>query len=128
MSISSWKYQIKRGTLEFCIMSMINQQPTYGYEIISKLEKYSILAAKANTIYPLLGRLLKEGYISSAEQECTGGVPARKYYSVTAKGLDYISSMSDEWDNLLYAIKEITGKRNTNNEYRYIQPIGNTNL
>ena len=120
MSISSWKYQIKRGTLEFCIMSMINQQPTYGYEIISKLEKYPILAAKANTIYPLLGRLLKEGYISSAEQECTGGVPARKYYSVTAKGLDYISSMSDEWDNLLYAIKEITGRRNTNNEYRYI--------
>lgn len=49
MSISSWKYQIKRGTLEFCIISMINQQPTYGYEIISKLEKYPILAAKVHT-------------------------------------------------------------------------------
>ena len=48
MSISSWKYQIKRGTLEFCIMSMIMQQPTYGYEIIGELQKYPILAAKAN--------------------------------------------------------------------------------
>lgn len=50
MNISGWKYQIKRGALEFCIMLMIKQQPTYGYQIISTLEKYPILAAKASTI------------------------------------------------------------------------------
>lgn len=52
MSISSWKYQIKRGTLEFCIMSMINQQPTYGYEIISKLEKYPIRKLQVQVGHP----------------------------------------------------------------------------
>lgn len=128
MTISGWRCQIKRGTLEFCIMLMIKKQPTYGYEIISKLEKYPILAAKANTIYPLLGRLSKEGYISSVEQEQSGKSPERKYYSVTTKGLEYIASMSDEWANLLNTIEEITGRRNSNNEYCYIQPIGRTDL
>lgn len=109
MNISGWKYQIKRGALEFCIMLMIKQQPTYGYQIISTLEKYPILSAKASTIYPLLGRLLKDGYISSAEQENVGRSSVRKYYSITTKGLEYISIMSDEWNNFLYAINEIIG-------------------
>ena len=110
MNIDDWKSQIKRGTLEFCIMLMIKQRPSYGYEIISILENYPILAAKENTIYPLLRRLLKEEYISSSWQESTEGLPPRKYYSVTGKGLEYISAMSDEWDNLLNTIKEIKGE------------------
>ena len=111
MNISGWKYQIKRGALEFCIMLMIKQQPTYGYQIISTLEKYPILAAKASTIYPLLGRLLKDGYISSAGQENVGRSSVRKHYSITTKGLEYISIMSDEWNNFLYAINEIIGEK-----------------
>ena len=71
MNIDDWKSQIKRGTLEFCILLMIKQRPSYGYEIISTLEKYPILAAKENTIYPLLRRLMKEDYISSSWQEST---------------------------------------------------------
>ena len=46
MNIDDWKSQIKRGTLDFCILLMIRQRPSYGYEIISTLEKYPILAAK----------------------------------------------------------------------------------
>ena len=49
MNIDDWKSQIKRGTLDFCILLMIRQRPSYGYEIISTLEKYPILAAKENT-------------------------------------------------------------------------------
>ncbi len=46
MNIEDWKSQIKRGTLEFCVLAMIKQRPSYGYEMISTLEKYPILAAK----------------------------------------------------------------------------------
>ena len=115
MNIDDWKSQIKRGTLGFCILQMIEQRPSYGYEIISTLEKYPILAAKENTIYPLLRRLLKEEYISSSWQESTEGLPPRKYYSITDKGLNYISAMSDEWDNLLHAIEEIKGEQTDGN-------------
>ena len=107
MNIEDWKSQIKRGTLEFCILLMIKQKPTYGYEIISTLEKYPILAARENTIYPLLRRLQKEEFIISSWQEGVEGLPPRKYYSITNKGLEYIAMMSQEWNNLLEAITEI---------------------
>ncbi len=110
MNIDDWKSQIKRGTLEFCILLMIRQQPSYGYEIISTLAKYPIIAAKENTIYPLLRRLLKEEYISSSWQESTEGLPPRKYYSITDKGEEYIAAMSVQWENLLDAINEIKGE------------------
>lgn len=100
MNMDDWKSQIKRGTLEFCILLMIKRKPSYGYEIISKLEQYPILAAKENTIYPLLGRLMKEEYVSSSWQESAEGLPPRKYYSITEKGLACISAMSEEWDSL----------------------------
>ena len=112
MNIDDWKSQIKRGTLEFCILLMIKKQPSYGYEIISTLEKYPMLAARENTIYPLLRRLLKEEFISSSWQEGTEGLPPRKYYSITDKGLEYLSLMSAEWDNLLNSISEQKGEMN----------------
>ncbi len=69
MNLDDWKSQIKRGTLEFCILLMIKQRPSYGYEIISQLEKYPILAAKESTVYPLLSRLMKEEVVSSSWQK-----------------------------------------------------------
>lgn len=110
MNIDDWKSQIKRGTLEFCILLLIKQRPTYGYEIISTLEKYPIIAAKENTIYPLLRRLLKEGFISSTWQESVEGLPPRKYYTITDKGLEYLSAMTGEWDNLLHTVNELKGE------------------
>ncbi len=112
MSVEDWKSQIKRGTLDFCILLLIKQRSYYGYEIISKLEQYPIVAAKENTIYPLLRRLLKEEYISSSWQESTEGLPPRKYYTLTEKGNEYLNAMSLEWDNLLTAISEIKGELN----------------
>ncbi len=110
MNIDDWKSQLKRGTLEFCILLMIRQRPFYGYKIISTLEKYPIIAAKENTIYPLLRRLQKEECISSSWQESAEGLPPRKYYSITDKGQAYIAAMSVEWENLLNVINEIKGE------------------
>jgi len=110
VSIEEWKSQIKRGTLEFCILLMIHQKPCYGYDIISRLEKWPILTAKESTIYPLLRRLLKEEYLSSFWQDTAEGLPPRKYYAITDKGEQYLSAMSGEWEHLLWAIAEIKGE------------------
>ena len=109
MNIDDWKSQIKRGTLEFCVLQMIRRRPSYGYEIICALEKYPILSARENTIYPLLRRLLKEAYITSFWRESAEGLPPRKYYSITDKGLEYTGAMSVEWNNLQDAVNEIKG-------------------
>ena len=106
-SIDEWRAQIKRGTLEFCILLMIGQRPCYGYDLINRLEKWPILTARESTIYPLLRRLLKEEYLSSFWQDTAEGLPPRKYYAITDKGKEYLGAMSREWENLLSAIAEI---------------------
>ena len=109
MDMEDWKSQIKRGTLEFGILEMIARRACYGYEIITELSRWPILAAKESTIYPLLRRLLKEEYLSSFWQDTTEGLPPRKYYSITDKGRAYLAAMEKEWNNLLTALSELKG-------------------
>lgn len=110
MNIDDWKSQIKRGTLEYCILLLIEKAPRYGYEIIGELAKYPIISATESTIYPLLRRLLKEQLVSSFWQETTEGLPPRKYYSITPQGSEYLRLMSYEWQNLLNTIGGIKGE------------------
>ena len=109
--MEEWKSQIKRGTLEFCVLLMIARRERYGYEIISELEKRPSLTARESTVYPLLRRLLKEGYLSSSWRDSAQGLPPRKYYAMTDRGRAYLEAMSGEWDSLLEAIEEIRGEQ-----------------
>lgn len=109
--MEEWKSQIKRGTLEFCVLLMIARRERYGYEIISELEKHPSLTARESTVYPLLRRLLKEGYLSSSWRDSAQGLPPRKYYAMTDRGRAYLEAMSGEWDSLLEAIEEIRGEQ-----------------
>lgn len=110
MNIGEWKSQVKRGTLELGVLLLLNQKPSYGYEIISTLEKYPILSAKENTIYPLLRRMQKDEFIAASWQETVEGLPPRKYYSVTEKGKDHIASMLTEWKKLVQTVEELKGE------------------
>lgn len=110
MDLNEWRSQLKRGTLEFCILLMIREGERYGYEMISRLEKSPILAAKESTIYPLLRRLLKEELLTSVWRESAEGLPPRKYYALTEKGRQTLDDMSREWEGLLSAINEIKGE------------------
>ncbi len=105
MNLEEWKSQIKRGTLEFAILLMIQEKACYGYEIMTRLEEWPMLAAKESTVYPLLRRLLKEGCLSAYWQETAEGVPPRKYYAITEQGKEYLAAIRQEWKNLLEAIE-----------------------
>jgi PadR family transcriptional regulator PadR len=65
INIEDWKSQVRRGTLEYCILVMLSQKTYYGYEMIQSLSKYPILTTKESTIYPLLRRLEKEQYLKA---------------------------------------------------------------
>lgn len=117
MNIEEWRAQIRRGTLEFCVLLMIARGECYGYEIISRLEGRPVLAARESTIYPLLRRLLREEMLVSAWRESAEGLPPRKYYTITDKGRAYLMAMGTEWDNLLSAIEEIRGEHPTWNKH-----------
>ena len=110
MNLEKWKSQIARGTLEYCILLMLDKKVYYGYEILQELSKYPIIASTESTVYPLLRRLQKENYLQSTWKESTEGLPPRKYYSLTAEGKDYLEAMSNEWNNLLSAMSDLKGE------------------
>lgn len=110
MNIEEWRSQIKRGTLEYCVLLLIARRERYGYEIISRLERHPVLAVTESTIYPLLRRLLREGFLTSAWRESAEGLPPRKYYTITDKGRVYLDAMNAGWGGLVSAIEEIQGE------------------
>ena len=96
MNLDKWKSQILRGTLEFCILLMLDRKTCYGYEILQELSHYPIIASTESTVYPLLRRLQKENYLQSTWQDSAEGLPPRKYYSLTPEGKEYLQTMSEE--------------------------------
>lgn len=102
-----WVLQIKRGTLEFVIMSLIQNKDRYGYDVIQTLDNYPMLKTKESTIYPLLRRLLKNGYLESYWQNMGEGIPARKYYKITELGISYLNQLNDDWEMLVQNINEL---------------------
>lgn len=109
MNLDKWKSQIVRGTLEYCVLLMLKNKTRYGYDILQELERYPIISSTESTVYPLLRRLQKEGFLSSSWQESEEGLPPRKYYALTPEGEAYVAAMDDEWENLLQAINELRG-------------------
>ena len=106
MNLDKWKSQIVRGTLEYCILLMLNRKVYYGYEILQELSRYPMLASTESTVYPLLRRLQKENYLQSTWQESAEGLPPRKYYSLKK----YLEAMNGEWENLLNAMSVLKGE------------------
>ena len=110
MNLDKWKSQIVRGTLEYCILLMLDKKVYYGYEILQELSKYPIITSTESTVYPLLRRLQKKHYLQSTWQESTEGLPPRKYYSLTPDGKNYLDAMNTEWENLLNAMSDLKGE------------------
>lgn len=102
-----WLSQIKRGTLEYVIMSLIHKKERYGYEMIQTLNSYKMLKTKESTIYPLLRRLLKNGYLESYWQNMEDGIPARKYYRITEWGISYLTQLDEDWEALVDNINDL---------------------
>ena len=75
--------QYKKGVLELCVLSLLQKQDRYGYEISEELSKRIDIAD--GTVYPILRKLKNEGLLTTYLQEASGG-PPRKYYSLTQLG------------------------------------------
>ncbi|WP_050606879.1 PadR family transcriptional regulator [Clostridium niameyense] len=100
------KSQFFRGTLEGCILKIINDDKVYGYEIAEKLKEYGINEVSEGTIYPLLLRLEKNGFLNSVKKESLLG-PKRKYYSLSELGRQELKSFYENWKKLRDSIDKI---------------------
>lgn len=100
------KSQLMRGTLEGCILKILLNDTTYGYEIVTKLQQYGFEEIKEGTIYPLLVRLEKKKIISSELRPSPLG-PSRKYYSLTEEGRAYFEEFTDYWKQVSTSVNQI---------------------
>lgn len=91
-----WMVQMRRGSLELCLLSILSRGTRYGYDIVQALSGEGGLVIKEGTIYPLLGRLRNEGLVDAEWRPSPQG-PRRKYYRLTPEGERRLSEMRFEW-------------------------------
>ncbi|MCC2254217.1 PadR family transcriptional regulator [Ruminococcus sp. CLA-AA-H200] len=93
------KKQLLKGVLEGCILKIIIDRPSYGYELYTRLLEYGFEDLQMGTVYPILMRLEKKELVSASYEESAQG-PVKKVYSVTASGLLYYESFLSEWNKM----------------------------
>lgn len=98
--------QLNRGTLEGCIVKIISNEETYGYEIVTRLQDYGFIDVKEGTIYPILVRLEKKNIISSVYKESPLG-PKRKYYFLTESGKEFLVEFIEVWNDVKGSVDRI---------------------
>jgi PadR family transcriptional regulator, regulatory protein PadR len=98
--------QLLHGVLDMCLMSIISEEPSYGYEMVSKLEQRGLSLASEGSIYPLLSRLQKQGMIESYLVQSSEG-PARKYYRMSPRGREVLEQWRQDWATFRDSVNEV---------------------
>ena len=114
MKIENTKAQMRKGVLEYCILSILRDKDAYVAEILGTLKNAKLLVVEG-TIYPLLTRLKNEGLLSYRWEESTGG-PPRKYYGLTDTGKEFLKELTHTWNDLQTAVTLVTTPKNNNHE------------
>lgn len=101
---------MKKGILEMCILSIINNKEAYASDILAELKKSELIVVEG-TLYPLLTRLKNAGLLNYYWKESVTG-PPRKYYTITISGKSTLSHLTNAWGSLVSAVNEITKTQN----------------
>lgn len=94
--------QLLKGILEGCILAIIADGETYGYEILARLEKSGFESLLEGTLYPVLTRLEKKNFISCRKAKSPYG-PIRKYYSITEEGIKSLGGFKVNYEKITTA-------------------------
>lgn len=89
--------QLLRGVLDLCLMSVIDEEASYGYEMVRKLRERGLDLTSEGSIYPLLSRLQKQGMIEGYLVQSSEG-PARKYYRMSDRGRHALEQWRHDWE------------------------------
>jgi len=106
MKIENTKAQMRKGVLEYCILSILKDEDAYVAEILGTLKDAKMLVVEG-TIYPLLTRLKNAGLLSYRWEESTSG-PPRKYYGLTETGKLFLKELNSTWSDLQNAVNLVT--------------------
>jgi len=109
MNVENAKAQMRKGTLEYCILLILEKKDAYASDIISQLKDNQLIVVEG-TLYPLLTRQKNAGLLSYRWEESTQG-PPRKYYTITEIGRAYLKEMDRGWNELVDTINSIKANK-----------------
>lgn len=89
-----------------CLMSIIDEEPSYGYEMVAKLRRRGLDLASEGSIYPLLSRLQKQGVIEGYLVQSSEG-PARKYYRMSKEGEKTLAQWKADWSGFRSSVDSV---------------------
>ncbi|MBC7383161.1 MAG: PadR family transcriptional regulator [Bacteroidia bacterium] len=113
MDLENSKAQLKKGILEYCILSIISRGEAYASDILEEMKESRLIVVEG-TLYPLLSRLKNDGLLSYNWVESKSG-PPRKYYQLTEPGQLFMAELSHTWNDLVSAVTHIIHKTKINN-------------
>lgn len=105
-STQEWPPEWLRGVLELCVLRVLADGPTYGYEISARLDAGGLGKVKGGTLYPLLKRFEEAGRVQIEWRPGDGG-PGRKYYILTEEGEAVLAELSTRWHAFTQTTEDI---------------------
>ena len=99
--------QLKKGVLELVVLHEISLGDQYGYELSQNIQNE--LSIADGTLYPMLRRLVQEGFLETYMGKTSGG-PARKYYTITDAGRIHLKQQLDDWYALKASVDHLISK------------------
>lgn len=111
MELHDWMAQIRKGTLDMLILSLLREDEKYGLQIINLLRDQYELELAEGTLYPLMNRLRKDGSIIAKWDYNAGTGHPRKYYSLTRKGRELVAGMHLNWREYAATIEAVITNR-----------------
>jgi len=109
MKLENTKSQMRKGVLEYCILSVLENKPLYVSDIIQNLENSELVVVEG-TLYPILIQLKNEGYLGYHWEESLQGAP-RKYYELTEPGKLFLAELGKFWKQLVDAVFRINNQQ-----------------
>jgi PadR family transcriptional regulator PadR len=105
MDLENNKAQMRKGILEYCILSVLSRNSCYASDIIKELKEAEVIVVEG-TLYPLLTRQKNAGLLSYRWEESQQG-PPRKYYELTEAGRAYLEDLDKSWQELVGSVNRI---------------------
>jgi PadR family transcriptional regulator len=102
--------QMRRGTLQYCVLALLAKEERYGFDLVRGLAEVDGMVTSEGTIYPLLSRLRRDGLVESSWQESTTG-PPRRYYRLTDAGRTALEGFRLEWHRFRDAVDHFVKRK-----------------
>ncbi len=95
--------QLRRGVLEYLVLSLLGGERHYGFDLVRQLSDLDGMVVSEGTIYPLLSRLRRDGWVSTTWAE-SGSGPPRRYYEMTKDGQRALEQFTADWRRFSSAV------------------------